>query len=178
MIDITSGMSYSVPGCNAMKNLIEIQGENPILRTFILFQQTVRVVKKYQDAYLYKEVKLSDVKFIVLMAFYYDPTSAVTASEIAQWTDTEPHNVTTLINRMKQDGLLKAERDKKDKRFLKIKLTDRGREVFQRAMPAAQQVLDQLMSSIDQNDVLPFEKVLKIIRQNAYDGLERLTENS
>jgi DNA-binding MarR family transcriptional regulator len=161
-----------------MKNLIEIQGVGPILRSFILFAQTARVVAKYQDAYMNKEAGLSDVKMIVLMAFYYDPNAAVTASEIARWTDTEPHNITTLIKRMKQDGLLDAKRDVMDKRSLKITLTNKGREALRESMPAAQHVVDQVMSSISQEDALSLEKVLKVIRRNAYDGLERLTESS
>jgi DNA-binding MarR family transcriptional regulator len=161
-----------------MKDLIEIQGEDPILRAFILFAQTSRVVAKYQDAYLNKKTGISDVKLIVLQAFLYKPNAALTATEIARWTDTEPHNITTLINRMKQDGLLDAKRDVRDKRFLKITLTKKGREVLREAMPAAQRVVDQLMSSISQDDVLSLEKVLKVIRRNAYDGLERLTESS
>jgi DNA-binding MarR family transcriptional regulator len=161
-----------------MKDLIEIQVEDPTLRTFILFAQTARVVAKYQDAYLNKKASISDVKLIVLQAFLYKPNTALTATEIAQWTDTEPHNITTLINRMKQDGLLDVKRDERDKRFLKITLTDRGREVLREAMPAAQQVVDQLMSSISQDDALSLEKVLKVIRRNGYDGLERLTESS
>jgi DNA-binding MarR family transcriptional regulator len=161
-----------------MKDLIEIVEGGPILRAFILFQQTARVVAKYQDAYMNKKAGLSDVKLIVLMAFFYDPAAAITASELAQWTDTEVHNITTLVNRMKKDGLLEAKHGKKDRRYLKITLTDKGREVFREAMPAAQQVLDQLMSSISPDDALLFEKVLKTIRLNAYDGLEHLTGNA
>ncbi len=160
-----------------MRDLIEIKGGDPILRTFILFTQTARVAAKYQDAYMNKKAGLSDVKMMVLLAFYYDPTAAVTASQIAQWTDTAPHNVTTLINRMKREGLLETERDKKDKRFVKITITDRGRMVLKEAMPAAQQVVDQLMSSITRDDTLSLENVLRVIRRNAYDGLAGPTES-
>jgi DNA-binding MarR family transcriptional regulator len=158
-----------------MKNLIEIEGVGPILRAFILFAQTARVVAKYQDAYMNKKADLSDVKMIVLMAFYDDPNAAITASEIARWTDTEPHNITTLIKRMKQDGLLDAKRDVMDKRSLNITITNKGREALRESMPAAQHVVDQVMSSISQEDALSLEKVLKVIRRNAYDGLEHLT---
>ena len=158
-----------------MKKMIEINEEDSYLRTFILFTQTARVVAKYQNALLNKKTGLSDVKFIVLMAYYYDPTSSITASQIAHWTDTDPNNVTTLIRRMKREGLLESGRDKKDKRFVRIKITDKGRKTIVEAMPAAQQVLEQLMSSVSPDEVLSLESVLKIIRRNAYDGLEDLT---
>jgi DNA-binding MarR family transcriptional regulator len=161
-----------------MKDLVEIRGVDPILRTFILFAQTARVVAKYQDTCMNKKTGLSDVKLIVLMAFYYDPNAAVTASEIARWTDTEPHNVTTLVNRMKKDGLLDAKRDVRDRRSLKITLTNKGQEVLRESMPAAQHVVDQVMSSISQDEALSLEKILRVIRRNAYDGLERLAESS
>jgi len=176
-IDIVQGMTYSFSGCNAMEKLIEIKEEDHILRTFILFTQTARVAAKYQDAYMNKKTGLSDIKLIVLMAFYDDPTAAVTASQIAQWTDTAPNNVTTLIKRMEREGLLKTERDKKDKRFVKIKITDKGQLVLKEAMPPAQQVVDQLMSSITRDNALSLENVLKVIRRNAYDGLASLTES-
>lgn len=125
-----------------------------------------------------KNAGLSDVKLIVLMAFFYNPQAALTATELAKWTDTEIHNITTLVNRMKKDGLLVSERDKKDKRFLKITLTDRGRQALEDAMPTAREVLAQLMSSVGTDDALMFERVLKTIRLNAYTGLQNLEEKS
>jgi DNA-binding MarR family transcriptional regulator len=161
-----------------MKDIIEITEEDPILRTFILFQQTARVVAKFQDTYMNKYTDLSDVKLIVLMAFFYNPNAVLTATELAKWTDTEIHNITTLVDRMKKDGLLEAERDKKDKRFLRITLTEKGRRALKDAMPTAQEVLGQLMSSVGTDDALTFEKVLKTIRLNAYTGLQNLAEKS
>lgn len=159
-----------------MKDLIEIKEEDRILTTFILFTQTARVAAKYQNAYMNKKASLSDVKFMVLMAFYYNPTAAITASQIAQWTDTAPHNVTTLIRRMRQEGLIRTMRDKKDKRTLNVKITEKGQAALKESMAPAQQVIDRLMSSITTEDSLSLEKVLKVIRLNAYGGLEALQE--
>lgn len=158
-----------------MNDMIEIDVEDPILKTFILFTQTARVAAKYQDAYMNRKSGLSDAKLIVLMAFHYDPKAAVTASQIARWTDTAPHNVTTIIRRMKREGLLQTKRDRKDKRFVKIKITDKGQKILEDSMPAAQEVVDQLMSSITRNNIRSLEKVLNIIRRNAYKGLTGIT---
>ena len=159
-----------------MKDIVEIYEDDPTLRTFILFTQTARVSAKYQDAYMNRKAGLSDVKLIVLMAFFYDPSISVTPSQIARWTDTDPHNVTTLINRMKREGLLDTTRDVKDRRYVKITITEKGRATLKEAMPAAQHVIDRLMSSVSRDDIISLEKALKVIRQNAYDGLANLTE--
>ena len=157
-----------------MKNLIEINEEDPILRTFILFEQTARIVTKYQDTHMNKKTGLSDVNLIVLMAFFYDPSISITPSQIAQWTDTDPHNVTTLVNRMKRDGLLATKRDENDKRCVIITITKKGYETLLNSMPAAQEVIDRLFSSISREDALTLENILKVIRRNAYYGLEEL----
>ena len=159
-----------------MKEIVEIHEEDPILRTFILFTQTARVAAKYQDAYMNRKAGLSDVKLIVLMAYFYDPTASITPSQIAHWTDTDPHNVTTLVNRMKREGLLETRRDEKDRRFLRISITEKGRATLKEAMPAAQQVIDCLMASLSKDDMLLLEKSLKVIRRNAYEGLTSLTD--
>jgi len=159
--------------------LIEIHHEDPVLRTFILFVQTGRVVAKYIDSHLFRKLSISQVKFIVLMAFYFNPyksTGTATATQIAKWTDTEPHNITTLITRMKEDGFLSADRDERDRRFVRITITDKGKEFVCRNMPVAQEIVNQVMSSIDQDEALQLEKLLKVIRQNSYNGFERLSE--
>ena len=165
-------MSYPVSWCKIMNDMIEINEKDHYLRTFILFTQTARIANKYQNTYMKGKSGLSVIKFIVLMAFFYNPAVPVTASHIAKWTDTDPNNVTTLINRMKREGLLESTRDKKDKRYIKIKITEKGLKTLKDSMVPAQKVIEQLMSSVTQKDALSIEKVLKVIRRNAYDGLK------
>jgi DNA-binding MarR family transcriptional regulator len=158
-----------------MNNRIETEAD-PTRMPVVVFLQTARIAVKYGDSYIIKNTGLSDVKFMVLMAYYNNPNASLTASQIAQWTDTAPHNVTTLIRRMQQEGLLKTERDKKDKRTLNIKITEKGLIAARAAFPVALKIFGRLMSSITPEDALIFDKCLKIIRQNAYEGLAALQE--
>jgi DNA-binding MarR family transcriptional regulator len=102
----------------------------------------------------------------------------ITASQLAKWTDTEPHNITTLISRMKREGLLSTERSQRDKRYVNIKVTEKGKEVIRSSMPVAQEIVDQIMSSIQTDDFLKLEKTLRVIRQNSFDGLRFLANHS
>ena len=157
-----------------MKN---VDHENAALRTFILFVQTARAVLKYADADLYRKARLSTIKLIVLRALASN-NRVMTPSEIAEWTHTERHNVTTLVDRLKQDGLVRAKRNNRNKRFVNIRLTDKGREVLSRAMPVAKEVVDQVMLSTDESDVALLAKPLGVLRQNAHYGLEYLAKPS
>ena len=105
-------------------------------------------------------------------------STTITPSEIAKWTITETHNVTTLIRRMKRDGFLNTERNERDKRFLNITLTDMGREVLSQSIPVAHEVAQQVMSSISEGDAVLLEKQVRLIRQNTLNGLEQIVERS
>ncbi len=162
---------------NMPHRLIDVSHDDPIARIFILFVQTARAVLKYSDADLSRKVRLSTIKLIVLRALASN-NRAMTPSEIAEWTQTERHNITALIGRMRRDGLIAAERNSSDKRFVNVTLTDKGREALNRAMPVAKEIVDQVMSSIDEGDATLLEKRLQTLRQNAYDGLGNVAKHS
>ena len=153
--------------------MINVDHEDTVLRTFILFVQTARVVLKYVDAHMYREAGLSTSKLIVLRVLA-SKGGVMTPSKIADWTQTERHNITALVQRMKQDGLITAKRDSSDRRIVNVILTDKGREVLDRAMPVAKEVVSQVMSSITEGDASHLENVLRVLRENTHNGLESL----
>jgi DNA-binding MarR family transcriptional regulator len=79
---------------------------------------------------------------------------------------------------MKQEGLLSADRSQRDKRYVNIRITDKGKEVIHSSMTVVQEIVEQIMSSIQPDDFLQLEKTLKVIRQNSYDGLRFLADHS
>ena len=145
--------------------------ENSILRTFILFIQTADAVKKYTDARLYK-VGLSTIKLIVLRVLAFKG-GTMTPSAIARWTLRERHNITTLIDRMKRDGLVKTRRNRTDRRSINITLTKKGRELLEEHTPLTRDIIDQIMSSISEDDAALLEKLLAVLRQNTETGLNK-----
>ena len=148
-----------------------------MLRTFILFVQTARAVLKYADAHLYRKVHLSTIKLIVLRVLASN-NGVMTPSEVAEWTQTERHNITALVDRMRRDGLVTTERNSSDKRLVNVTLTDKGRDVLSRAMLVATEVVNQVMLSISEDDAALLEKPLRLLRQNAHDGLEHVAKRS
>jgi len=157
--------------------LIDVDHEDAILRSFILLVQTAYAVLKYADAHLYKKARLSISKLVVMRALATNK-GVITPSELAKWTQTERHNITTLIERMKRDGLIRTERNPRDRRFVNVSLTDKGREVLMQAMPVAREIVDQVMSSISEDDALLLEKSLRALRQNANHGLKYISKRS
>ena len=155
--------------------MIDIHHDDAFLRTFILFVQTADAVLKYSDAHFYKKARLSSIKYTVLRILAVNG-GTMTPSEIARWTLREKHNITTMIDRLERDELIKTERNQKDRRSINVILTDKGREVLDQAIPVARDIVNQVMSSTSKNDVVELEKLLGVLRQNAHAGLERVAE--
>ena len=151
--------------------LIDIDHDDIILRTFILFVQTAHAVLKYADAYLYRKAHLSIIKFVVLIALLRNG-GTLTPSEIAEWTHTERNNISKLIDRLQKGELVRVKRNSRDRRSVNIILTDKGRQDLSRAMPVAREFVNQVMLSISEGDAAPLEKSLRVLRQNAHSGLE------
>jgi len=160
---------------NRVHRLKDVEHEDRILRTFILFVQAADVIMKYANTHFYRKEGLSVIKVIVLRVLAAHG-GTMTPSEIAEWTFRERHNITTLVERLKRDGLVRVERNIKDKRFLSVTLTAKGRKVLKQAMPVAREIVNRVMLSITEGDAIPLEKSLRVLRQNAHDGLEHLAK--
>ena len=148
-----------------------VDHEDNILRTFILFVQTAQAIMKYANIHLYRKTRLSTTKLIALRVLANN-NGTMRPSELAEWTQTERHNITTLIDRMKRDGLVTTERNSINKRHLDVTLTDKGHEVLSQAMPVAKDIVDHVMSSFTDVDVVPLENSLRVLGQNVHHGLE------
>ncbi len=156
---------------------IDVALDNIILRTFIMFVQTAHTVLKYADAHFYRKTSLSAMKFIVLNALAVNGGS-MRPSEIAEWTYREKHNITTLVDRLKRDGLVETSRNSKDRRVMTITLTDKGQHVLNEATPVSWEIVGEVMSSFSEDDAVLLEKQLRVLRQNAHNGLQDIVRRS
>ena len=95
-------------------------------------------------------------------------------SEIASLTNTERHNITTLIERLEKDGLVKTRRNKKDRRVINVKLTDKGKQTLDIGMPIARQIASKVIPETDKDALTVFIEELNTIKKNAYNGLGRV----
>ncbi len=156
---------------------IDITIDDIILRTFIMFVQTAHTVLKYADAHFYRKTGLSAIKFIALNALAVNGGS-MRPSEIAEWTYSERHNITTLVDRLKRDRFVKTNRNSKDRRVITVTLTDKGQHVLSEATPVSWEIVKEVMRSFSDDDAVLLEKQLRVLRQNAHNGLGDVARHS
>ena len=160
-----------------LQSPIDVTPDDIILRTFIMFVQTAHIVLKYADAHFYRKTGLSAIKFIVLRGLAFHGGS-MRPSEIAEWTYRERHNITTLVDRLKRDGLVRTNRNSKDRRVMTVTLTDKGQHVLSEATPVSWEIVKEVMRSFSEDDAVPLEKQLRVLRQNAHNGLRDIARRS
>jgi len=135
------------------------------LKVFMLFVETAHAVLKDADKLLHQAVGLSTGQFVVLMVLSYSG-GTITSAKLAERTGTRPHNITTLVDRMELNGLVATERRETDRRFVYIMLTDKGRSVLEKAMPAARKVVAKATTTLAEPELAELERFLITIKQN------------
>ena len=79
-------------------------------------------------------------------------TPALSLSEVAQRTLTDQSSVSVVVTRLVDAGLVSRDRDRNDARRLVLNLTDRGREVLDRAPSAPQERVIEAIERLSQQD--------------------------
>ncbi len=159
-----------------MARIMEINHSEGMGRNLMLLVQTSRLVDKYIDTYFYHKTRLSFVKFMILKVLN-NKGGIMTPSEMAEWTQTERHNITTLIRRLMKEGLVLTKPNNRDKRSINVILTDKGREILNQTMLVAKELIDQIMLSFTESDAEKLGQMLEVLRDNTYHGLEKIAQN-
>lgn len=149
--------------------MYNVTTRNIELNSLILIIQTGRELEKLADAYLYRKLGMSLIKLVALEAIELNHGVA-TATRIAELTQTERHNISTLIVRMYKDRLIDYKYDTRDRRKLNIKMTAKGRSIKTDCEYLLQALIKELMkfdTTKASADVVP----LSTIRDRAHNSL-------
>jgi len=156
------------------QNLMEIYQADNILRGYMIFAKSAAKVMKYADARLREETGFSFIKYMVLHTIAANGET-LTPSEIANRTSRNRNDITTLVQRLARDGLVVTERSDRDKRFVNVTLTDKGRGMLPQTISVVKGIADQVMLSITEANAVVLEKLMGVLGQNADDGLEYIS---
>ena len=148
-----------------MDKMVALNHEDNVTRTFMLFLQLALATTKYVDSRFYRAQQLSMIKYTALK-FLVINGGIMKHSELARWTYTKKHNITALVERMKEEKLITTERNKKDKRIVEIIITDKGRQTYKQVSPVARSIVQEMMRDMATSDVRNFEKLLNTIKTN------------
>ncbi|TSA87482.1 MarR family transcriptional regulator [Deinococcus detaillensis] len=85
----------------------------------------------------------------------------LSASELAERLGVTPGNLTGILDRLEQEGLLTRERGEQDRRSLQVCITPLGEDLMQEAVPALHAHLRELFSPLSSDDTAQMRALLE-----------------
>jgi len=148
---------------------VKFQFTNQRLLTWLLCHQCYNLMFKCEDA-VFAKAGLTTQKHAVLAAVNYidDP---VTVTEVAHWLDRNPNGISTLVDRMEKDGLVKRARDLRDRRSVRLVMTRKGKDIFEQATISGWELAQEILSCLSDEDIRTLNSLFERMREKAFEYL-------
>lgn len=112
------------------------------------------------------EFKSSLSRFDVLAHLDLAGSDGLSTSELASRLLASKGNITRLLDRMEQDGLLTRRQGERDRRVSRIRLTEHGAELFTRMAPVHERWCHDLFSRIDARQKEQLVRLLRTVKRD------------
>lgn len=110
-----------------------------------------------------ERLDLTGAQFYVLATIGY--TGGIPFSEIGEKMMVTVSNLTGIVDRLEEKGLAVRQRDAKDRRVVRVKLTEKGSKVYKSAIPVFEKSVSQLFSPLNKSQQKGLASLLrKLIR--------------
>ncbi|MCX8043299.1 MAG: MarR family transcriptional regulator [Desulfobacterota bacterium] len=130
-----------------------------------IFNRMVRSNKKFSDI----PFSLSQMK--ALSAFHED--RQYTMSELSKNALVKMPSMTEMVDRLEAEGILKRIRDTKDRRVVKVSLTERGKKIHAKMIGRRREEMSKLFGQLSSSDlnqlVAALREVSSILRKITND---------
>jgi DNA-binding MarR family transcriptional regulator len=106
------------------------------------------------------------------------PDRAFSASEIVDYSSMDKVTVSRAIARLRKNGLLKRDIDGDDRRRSVVRLTDRGREIYETLVPEVLELEDDLLADLTKLERETLIRLMEKVRLRAEELEQARTETT
>jgi DNA-binding MarR family transcriptional regulator len=137
----------------------------PAHRALLNIYYTASCLKKFADVF-FKPFGLTDVQFNVLMLLGYQSGSkgGLSQAQLSDMMLVNRANITTLIDRMEKANLVVRTAAEKDRRYNIVKMTAKGKKLFDKVEPLYEKQVKQVMTPLKPKDHTSLATLLGKIR--------------
>lgn len=118
----------------------------------------------------YKKFKLTQLQFKVLYYLYLCGDEGSTSSTLSKKLGVKKPSITTLIDRMTSKGIAIRQENKNDRRYTKVIITEKGKNILADILPNKENFIASLLG------VLP-EKQMQILYESLVKVRQRLNNS-
>jgi len=127
---------------------------------------TASMMKKLADAF-FGPFGLTDVQFNLMGLLHYESgkEGGLSQAQISDMMLVNRANITSLVDRMENAGLVTRTAHSKDRRFNIIKLTSKGKKLFTKVEPHYIEQVHKVMASLDESELKKLMAMLEKVRR-------------
>ena len=131
---------------------------------------TASMMKKKADAF-FAQYGLTDVQFNLLTLLYFQSgkEGGLSQAKISDMMLVNRANITSLVDRMEKAGIVTRDAHSKDRRFNIVKLTPKGKNLFEKVEPVYIRQVKKVMSPLSERELNSLMRLLEKIRQQLRD---------
>ncbi len=115
------------------------------LNSYIKLTRATRTASTRIHGHL-KDRRITEGQFGVLDALYF--LGPLSQRDLAQKHLMSPGNMTMVVDHLEKRGLVSRERQTDDRRFVKVHLTEEGRQLFESILPRHVREIQDVMSTL------------------------------
>ena len=130
---------------------------NPALSTWIRLLKAYNLIVKQSRTRLSEHCTMAQFDILAQLSRGNDGT---TLAELSRRLLVTAGNITGMIDRMQEAGLVERKRDHHDRRLIRVHLTSRGKNLAKAVIPAHANDIQQMFSALSQKETLELRRLL------------------
>jgi DNA-binding MarR family transcriptional regulator len=138
------------------------RSRDPFFETWIILAQTRRAMFRARSQKLLKfgiSPRQAAMMFMILTL-----GEKATPSELARCLFREPHSISELVERMEKAGLVRKVSDLARKNLVRVELTDKGRDIYERSV--SEEPVHRILASLSDEE----HEQLRALLGKLWDG--------
>jgi DNA-binding MarR family transcriptional regulator len=145
----------------------EIKEDKLRMSSFIALLRFSDVLARYSTVEFTKHD--SSAARTMLMDGLYLNGGSLSPTELAKYMFRTNHSITSMVDTLEKQGLVRREPNPLDRRSIKITLTPEGWQLMERMLPATYEISQKALECLDNNEAENLKEVLKRISKHLLD---------
>ena len=141
------------------------------LGTLLSIFTSFEVLERYLEVEL-RQHEATLIKFNIMSTLFKNG-GEMTPSEIAESVFREKNSITSVINTLEREGVVRREPSTDDRRSVKVIITDKGWKKANRLSPIAQELSREVLACIDKEQLEELVSNMRAIRESLLPKIAR-----
>jgi len=156
--------------------MYDFQIADPVVNAYVLLLNTSDIVARHAETQLSKlGITCTQYSVLVTLSVCQQPP---TLTELSQRLFRTKNGLTTVIDHMESDGLVKRVRDNADRRAIRVMATEKGAQLFETVRAPSRELVYQIMACYNEEELTCLAELLQRVRRHTLQELARSDGNN